>query len=88
MSRCVVLKMRVLHEEKEMELWVELKRLYEPTEKDELWDSQKWIHQRIFEWKLFDTCGVHQVHADEVGIDIYMLVERDYPLSNGVMILC
>ena len=74
-------------DEKEMELWVELKRLYEPTEDDELWDSQKWIHQRIFTWKLFDTCGVHQVHADEVGIDIYMLVERDYPLSNGIMTL-
>ena len=28
-------------EEKEMELWVELKRLYEPTPTDELWDSQK-----------------------------------------------
>ena len=26
-------------DEKEMELWVELKRLYEPTEDDELWDS-------------------------------------------------
>ena len=74
-------------EEKEMELWVELKRLYEPTPTDELWDSQKWIHQRIFDWKLYDTCGVHHVSAEEVGIDIYMLVERDYPSTSGVMTL-
>ena len=73
-------------EEKEMELWVELKRLYEPTSIDELWDSQKWIHQRVFRWKLYDTCGAHHVYTED-GIDIYMLVEKEYPLSAGVMIL-
>ena len=48
-----------------MELWVELKRLYEPTETDELWDSQKWIHQSVFRWKLYDTCGVHHVYIQK-----------------------
>ena len=60
--------------------------MYEPTPTDELWDSQKWIHQSIFKWKLYDTCGVHHVYTEE-GIDIYMLVEKEYPFTQGVMIL-
>ena len=67
-------------------MWVELKRLYKPTATDELWDSQKHIYRRIFKWKLYDTCGVHHISTD-TGIDIYMLVEKEYPLSAGVLIL-
>ena len=73
-------------QDKEIELWVELKRLYEPDSTDELWESQKHIHQRIFEWKLYESCGVHHIYTD-TGIDIYMLVEKDYPLTKGVLIL-
>ncbi|GJR97590.1 hypothetical protein Tco_0269764 [Tanacetum coccineum] len=47
-------------EDKEREIWVELKRL------------------------LYDTCGVHHVSTKN-GVDIYMLVEREYPLSRGVL---
>ncbi|GJR83104.1 putative ribonuclease H-like domain-containing protein [Tanacetum coccineum] len=31
-----------------------------------------------------DSCGVHHV-STEKGIDIYMLVEKDYPLSRGTL---
>ncbi|GJX02843.1 hypothetical protein Tco_0188759 [Tanacetum coccineum] len=69
-------------EDKEIKLWVELKRLFEPDVDDELWKSQKHVHD--ITWILYDTCGVHHVSTKD-GIDIYMLVEKEYPLSRGVL---
>ncbi|GJV73548.1 putative ribonuclease H-like domain-containing protein [Tanacetum coccineum] len=63
---------------------VELKRLFEPDTDDELWKLQKHIHDLT--WKLYDSCGVHHV-STEKGIDIYMLVEKEYPLSRGTLTL-
>ncbi|GJX33277.1 hypothetical protein Tco_0243132 [Tanacetum coccineum] len=37
-------------------------------------------------WKLNDTCGVHHVSTDR-GHDIFMLVEKDYPLTRGILTL-
>ncbi|GJY94132.1 putative ribonuclease H-like domain-containing protein [Tanacetum coccineum] len=68
--------------DKEREIWVELKRLFKPDADDELWKSQKYIHD--ITWRLYDTCGVHHVSTKD-GVDIYMLVEREYPLSRGVL---
>ncbi|GJV75184.1 hypothetical protein Tco_1506768, partial [Tanacetum coccineum] len=36
--------------------------------------------------KLYDSCGVHHV-STEKGIYIYMLVEKEYPLSRGTLTL-
>ncbi|GJT52200.1 hypothetical protein Tco_0978357 [Tanacetum coccineum] len=69
-------------EDKEIELWVELKRLFKPDVDDELWKSQKHVHD--ITWRLYDTCGVHRVSTKD-GIDIYMLVEKEYPLSRGIL---
>ncbi|GKB14797.1 hypothetical protein Tco_0848720 [Tanacetum coccineum] len=69
-------------EDKEIELWVELKRLFEPDVDDELWKSYKHVHD--ITWRLYDTCGVHHVFIKD-EIDIYMLVENEYPLSRGVL---
>nr|GEY24718.1 hypothetical protein [Tanacetum cinerariifolium] len=64
--------------EKEIELWVELKRMYEPDPEDQLWtQTQNFMHAPI-EWKLYDLSGVHQVTAKDK--EIFMLVEKDYPL--------
>ncbi|GJV75493.1 hypothetical protein Tco_1507077 [Tanacetum coccineum] len=71
-------------DDKEREIWVELKRLFEPDTNDELWKLQKHIHDLT--WKLYDSCGVHHV-STEKGIDIYMLVEKEYPLSRGTLTL-
>ncbi|GJU24969.1 hypothetical protein Tco_1163590 [Tanacetum coccineum] len=71
-------------DDKEREIWVELKRLFEPDIDDELWKLQKHIHDLT--WKLYDSCGVHYV-STEKGIDIYMMVEKVYPLSRGTLIL-
>ncbi|GJS76553.1 hypothetical protein Tco_0726434 [Tanacetum coccineum] len=68
----------------EKEIWVELKRLFKPDTNDELWKLQKHIHDLT--WRLYDSCGVHHV-STEKGIDIYMLVEKKYPLSRGTLTL-
>nr|GEW66725.1 copia protein [Tanacetum cinerariifolium] len=36
--------------------------------------------------RLYDSCGVHHVSTKK-GIDIYMLVEKDYPLTRGTLTL-
>ncbi|GKA48647.1 hypothetical protein Tco_0741605 [Tanacetum coccineum] len=41
------------------------------------------------EWRLYDTCGVHHV-STERGHEIFMLVEKYYPLIKGLttLLLC
>ncbi|GJU90136.1 hypothetical protein Tco_1302559 [Tanacetum coccineum] len=36
--------------------------------------------------RLYDTCGVHHISTKD-GVDIFMLDEREYPLSRGVLTL-
>ncbi|GJZ32708.1 hypothetical protein Tco_0578144 [Tanacetum coccineum] len=72
-------------DDKERTLWVELKRLFEPDIDDILWKLQRYMHDPLT-WRLYDTCGVHHVSTDREH-DIFMLVEKDYPLSKGVLML-
>ncbi|GJS82349.1 ribonuclease H-like domain-containing protein [Tanacetum coccineum] len=74
-----------LTDDKKRTLWVELKRLFEPDTDDILWKLQRYMHD-LLTWRLYDTCGVHHVSTDR-GHDIFMLVEKDYPLSKGVLML-
>nr|GFD32215.1 hypothetical protein [Tanacetum cinerariifolium] len=53
------LSIRPATSDKEMELWVELKRMYEPDPEDQLWTlTQNFMHAPV-EWKLYDLSGVH-----------------------------
>nr|GEX91817.1 hypothetical protein [Tanacetum cinerariifolium] len=71
--------------DKEMELWVELKRMYEPDPEDQLWTlTQNYMHAPV-EWKLYDLSGVHHVIAKDK--EIFMLVEKDYPLRRGLALV-
>ncbi|GJY28502.1 hypothetical protein Tco_0404269 [Tanacetum coccineum] len=70
---------------KEKTLWVELKRLFEPNTDDTLWKLQRYMHDPL-KWRLYDTCGVHHV-STERGTNIFMLVEKEYPLLKGVLTL-
>ncbi|GJR94309.1 ribonuclease H-like domain-containing protein [Tanacetum coccineum] len=72
-------------DDKERALWVELKRLFKPNTDDTLWKLQRYVLDPL-KWRLYDTCGVHHV-STERGIDIFMRVEKDYPLSKGVLTL-
>nr|GFA33151.1 hypothetical protein [Tanacetum cinerariifolium] len=79
------LSIRPASSDKEMELWVELKRLYEPDPEDQLWaQTQNYMHVPT-EWKLYDLSGVHHVTAKDK--DIFMLVEKDYPLRKGLALV-
>ncbi|GJS46671.1 hypothetical protein Tco_0596792 [Tanacetum coccineum] len=71
-----------LLDDKEKQLWVELKRLYEPDPTDQLWKIQRYMHDPL-EWRLYDSCAVHHV-ATSRGHEIFMLVEKDYPLTKGL----
>ncbi|GKE24892.1 hypothetical protein Tco_1436404 [Tanacetum coccineum] len=75
-------------EDKARELWVELKRLFEPDDNDTLWKLQRYMHDPL-KWWLYDTCGVHYVSIERAH-DIYMLVEKDYPLTKALatLMLC
>ncbi|GJU37839.1 hypothetical protein Tco_1186193 [Tanacetum coccineum] len=73
-----------LTEDKEIELWVELKMLLEPDAENFL-ELQKYMHDPL-KWWLYDMCAVHHV-STEKGQDIFMLVEKDYPLTKGLTTL-
>ncbi|GJX98077.1 hypothetical protein Tco_0355096 [Tanacetum coccineum] len=72
-------------DDKERTLWVELKRFFEPDTDDILWKLQRYMHDPLV-WKLYDTCGVYHVSSVRVH-DIFMLVEKDYPLTRGILTL-
>nr|GEV39500.1 hypothetical protein [Tanacetum cinerariifolium] len=76
------LNIRQATSDKEIELWVELKRLYEPDVKDQLWTHTQNIMHAPIEWKLYNTCGVHHVNSKDQ--ETFMLVEKDYPLRKGI----
>nr|GEW54175.1 hypothetical protein [Tanacetum cinerariifolium] len=79
------LSIRPATSEKEMKLWVELKRMYEPDPKDQLWTlTQNFMHAPV-EWKLYDLSGVHHLTAKDR--EIFMLVEKDYPLRKGLALV-
>nr|GEW78076.1 hypothetical protein [Tanacetum cinerariifolium] len=79
------LNIRPAASDKEKELWVELKRLYEPYVKDQLWTHTQNLMHAPVEWKLYDTCGVHHVISKDQ--EMFMLVEKDYPLRKGLAIV-
>ncbi|GJR12821.1 hypothetical protein Tco_0493175 [Tanacetum coccineum] len=55
--------------------------LFEPDTDDILWKLQRYMHNPLTR-RLYDTCGVHHISTDR-GHDIFMLVEKDYPLTRG-----
>nr|GFD17420.1 hypothetical protein [Tanacetum cinerariifolium] len=70
---------------KEKELWVELKRLYEPNVEDQLWTQTQALINDPVKWRLYDSCGVHHVLLRDQ--EIFMLVEKEYPLRKGLTIV-
>nr|GFA16511.1 hypothetical protein [Tanacetum cinerariifolium] len=70
---------------KDMMQLVELKRMYEPDPEDELWTlTQNFMHAPV-EWKLYDLSGVHHVTTKDK--EIFMIVEKDYPLRKGLALV-
>nr|GFA46002.1 hypothetical protein [Tanacetum cinerariifolium] len=67
------LSIRPATKDKEKELWVQLKRLFEPDFEDQLWTHNQALMHDPLEWKLYDTCGVHHVFTKDQ--EIFMLIE-------------
>ena len=70
-----------LVEAKQQELWVELKRMYEPDPSDRYWRFSAYDTHTL--WKMYEN-GIHQVSTQE-GVDVFMLPELEYPLRFGVL---
>nr|GEW24132.1 hypothetical protein [Tanacetum cinerariifolium] len=66
------LRIRQATKDKEKELWVELKRLFEPDFEDQLWTYNQNLMHDPLDWKLYDTCGVHLVFTKDQ--EIFMMV--------------
>nr|GFB79955.1 hypothetical protein [Tanacetum cinerariifolium] len=71
--------------DKEMGLWVELKRLYEPDDEDQLWTHTQDLIHALVEWKLYDTCGVH--HAFPLPVIEFPLL-GEVPTSSEETSYC
>nr|GEV85184.1 hypothetical protein [Tanacetum cinerariifolium] len=79
------LSIRQASSDKEKELCVELKRLFEPYHEDQLWTHTQALMHDPLEWKLYETCDVHHIFTKDQ--EIFMLVEKDYPLRRGIAIV-
>nr|GEX47708.1 hypothetical protein [Tanacetum cinerariifolium] len=64
-------------EDLDLLLWGDLKTIFEPNVKDQVWKKQH--RYRVLEWNFYDSCGVHSLRMQSVHI--YMLVEKKYPLT-------
>ncbi|GJR31817.1 hypothetical protein Tco_1108049 [Tanacetum coccineum] len=68
-------------DELEKVFWKYLKNMFEePLSTDPIWSLLG--QQRIISWRYYDSCRVHCLNLE--SMDIYMLIERQYPLSAEV----
>nr|GFB89094.1 hypothetical protein [Tanacetum cinerariifolium] len=71
------LSIRLPTSDKEKELWVELKRLYEPDDEDQLWTHTQNLMHAPVEWKLYDTS-----RASSLGEDCLELNAQGIPTAS------
>ncbi|GJY29710.1 hypothetical protein Tco_0405477 [Tanacetum coccineum] len=64
-------------------LWGDLRMLFDPDEKDELWMNH--LDWKLLKWKLHENCGVHTLFMDGTPMDINMLVEKKYLLIKKLL---
>ncbi|GKA79195.1 hypothetical protein Tco_0785791 [Tanacetum coccineum] len=64
-------------------LWGDLRMIFDPDEKDELWMNQ--LDWKLLRWKLYESCGVHTLFMDGKPMEINMLVEKKYPLIKELL---
>nr|GEX01923.1 hypothetical protein [Tanacetum cinerariifolium] len=69
------------------QFFVDMLKHLDREDLNQLWELVKEtlsIRPATIEWKLYDTCGVHHVTSKDK--EIFMLVEKDYPLRKGLEI--
>nr|GEY69571.1 hypothetical protein [Tanacetum cinerariifolium] len=70
------------------QFFVDMLKHFDREDLNQLWALVKEtlnIRQATMEWKLYDSCGVHHVLSGNQ--EIFMLVEKDYPLRKGLAIV-
>ncbi|GJV58387.1 hypothetical protein Tco_1530192 [Tanacetum coccineum] len=55
-------------------LWGDLRMIFDPDEKDELWMNQ--LDWKLLKWKLYENYGVHSPFMDATPMEINILVEK------------
>ncbi|GJY14008.1 hypothetical protein Tco_0383317 [Tanacetum coccineum] len=70
-----------LVEDLDLVLYGDLKTMFEPHVKDNVWKNQS--AYRVLDWKLYDSCRVHFLRKQNVHI--HMLVEKRYPLTAPII---
>nr|GEY37695.1 hypothetical protein [Tanacetum cinerariifolium] len=85
--RAKILKGMTLDQIKEkiIPVWKQFEDFVPMSSKEENFEDQLWTHHQAFmhdplDWKLYDICGVH--HVSTKYQEIFMLVEKDYPLRK------
>ncbi|GKB77886.1 hypothetical protein Tco_0944781 [Tanacetum coccineum] len=68
-------------EDLDLLLWGDLKTMFEPHVKDNVWMNQQ--DYKVSDWKMYDSCGVHSLRMQHMHI--YMLVEKKYPLTPSTL---
>ncbi|GJW42607.1 hypothetical protein Tco_0071406 [Tanacetum coccineum] len=63
-------------------LWGDLRMIFNPDEKDELWMNQ--LVWKLLRWKLYENCGVHTLFIDGKPMKINMLLEK-YPMIKELL---
>nr|GEX92979.1 hypothetical protein [Tanacetum cinerariifolium] len=59
------LSIRQASSNKEKELWVELKIMFEPDFEDHMWTYIQALMHDPLDWRLYDTCGVYHVFTKD-----------------------
>ncbi|GJW37145.1 ribonuclease H-like domain-containing protein [Tanacetum coccineum] len=67
----------------DLDLWGDLRMLFDPNEEDDIWLNQQ--YWELLRWKLHEYSGVHSLFLDGTSIQINMLVEKKYPLKKAIL---
>ncbi|GKB82608.1 hypothetical protein Tco_0949503 [Tanacetum coccineum] len=66
-----------------VKLWDLVKETFSTTEPTDDKENEMYMHDPLV-WWLYNTCGVHHVSSVR-GYGIFMLVEKEYPLTRGTL---
>jgi hypothetical protein len=75
-------KADTLKDMKEMQLWIDLRRLYEPDLTDKYWKFDS--SDLNTTWTYYDKCEVHHV-SRTAKVDVFMFAEKEYPLRAATL---
>ncbi|GJX00641.1 ribonuclease H-like domain-containing protein [Tanacetum coccineum] len=67
----------------DLDLWGDLKMMFDPNEEDDIWLNQH--YWELLRWKLHEYSGVHSLFLDGTSIQINILVDKKYPLKKEIL---